>query len=42
MTKAQIKSAVTRKRAKVQGVGGKPTNVKTIVKKKKISKIKRA
>ena len=35
MTKAQIKSAVTRKRAKVQGVGGKPTNVKTIVKKKK-------
>ena len=42
MTKAQIKSAVTRKRAKVQGVGGKPTNVRTIVKKKKISKIKRA
>ena len=29
MTKAQIKSAVTRKRAKKQGVGGKPTNVKT-------------
>lgn len=34
MTKGQIKSAVARKRAKVQGVGGKPTNVKTIVKKR--------
>ena len=33
--KSQIgKSAVARKRAKPQGVGGKPTNVKTIVKKK--------
>ena len=31
MTKSQIKSAVTRKRAKKQGVGGKPTNVKTFV-----------
>lgn len=30
MTKAQIKSAVRRKRSKKQGVGGKPTNVKTI------------
>ena len=29
MTKAQKKSAVRRKRAKKQGVGGKPTNVKT-------------
>ena len=29
MTKSQIKSAVKRKRAKPQGVGGKPTNVKT-------------
>jgi hypothetical protein len=29
MTKSQIKSAVRRKRAKPQGVGGKPTNVKT-------------
>jgi hypothetical protein len=29
MTKGQIKSAVSRKRAKKQGVGGKPTNVKT-------------
>ena len=35
MTKSQIKSAVTRKRSKKQGVGGKPTNVKTIVKRKK-------
>jgi|TARA_R100001129_G_scaffold142309_1_gene103487 hypothetical protein len=31
MSKAQIKSAVRRKRAKKQGVGGKPTNVKTFV-----------
>ena len=29
MSKSQIKSAVKRKRAKPQGVGGKPTNVKT-------------
>ena len=29
MTKAQITSAVSRKRAKAQGVGGKPTNVST-------------
>jgi uncharacterized protein YfaP (DUF2135 family) len=35
MTKEQIKSAVTRKRAKKQGVGGKPTNVKTIIKKRR-------
>ncbi len=35
MTKSQIKSAVTRKRSKRQGVGGKPTNVKTFVKRKK-------
>ena len=34
MSSAQIKSAVSRKRAKAQGVGGKPTNVKTILKKK--------
>ena len=34
MTKGQIKSAVSRKRSKAQGVGGKPTNVKTILKKK--------
>ena len=34
MSSGQIKSAVSRKRSKAQGVGGKPTNVKTIVKKK--------
>tara|TARA_R110002020_G_scaffold9522_1_gene37308 strand:+ start:605 stop:889 length:285 start_codon:yes stop_codon:yes gene_type:complete len=34
MSKGQIKSAVSRKRSKAQGVGGKPTNVKTIVQKK--------
>ena len=34
MSSAQIKSAVSRKRSKTQGVGGKPTNVKTILKKK--------
>ena len=28
-SKSEIKSAVRRKRAKKQGVGGKPTNVKT-------------
>ena len=32
MTKSQIRPAVTRKSAKKQGVGGKPTNVKTFVK----------
>jgi hypothetical protein len=31
MTKGEIKSAVTRKRKKKQGVGGKPTNVKTFL-----------
>ena len=41
MSKAQIKSAVSRKRAVAQGVGGKPTNVKTIVSKKTIRKNKR-
>ncbi len=35
MTKAQKLSAVSRKRAKAQGVGGKPTNVSTFRKKKK-------
>ena len=34
MSKSQIKSAVSRKRAKAQGVGGKPTNVKTFSGKK--------
>ena len=35
MTKGQIKSAVSRKRSKAQGVGGKPTNVATFAKRKK-------
>ena len=35
MTAAQRKSAVTRKRAKTQGVAGKPTNVRTLARKKK-------
>ena len=34
MSKEERKSAVSRKRAVAQGVGGKPTNVKTFVKKK--------
>ena len=38
MTKSQITSAVKRKRAKAQGVGGKPTNVRTFAKKKKNKK----
>ena len=41
MSKGQIKSAVSRKRAVAQGVGGKPTNVKTIVSKKTSRKNKR-
>ena len=32
MTESQRRSAVKRKRSKAQGVGGKPTNVKTIAK----------
>tara|TARA_Y100001938_G_scaffold139967_1_gene207526 strand:+ start:226 stop:516 length:291 start_codon:yes stop_codon:yes gene_type:complete len=35
MTKGQIKSAVARKRAKAQGVKGKPTMVRTFKKRKK-------
>ena len=35
MSKSQIKSAVSRKRSKAQGVGGKPTNVATFAKRKK-------
>ena len=35
MSKGQIKSAVSRKRSKAQGVGGKPTNVRTFAKRKK-------
>ena len=33
MTEGQRRSAVKRKRSKAQGVGSKPTNVKTILKK---------
>ena len=35
MSKSQKRSAVRRKRAKRQGVGGKPTNVKTIVRRRR-------
>ena len=35
MTESQRRSAVSRKRAKAQGVGGKPTNVATFKKRKK-------
>ena len=35
MSEGQRKSAVTRKRAVAQGVGGKPTNVKTFTKRAK-------
>ena len=34
MSDSQKRSAVSRKRAKAQGVGGKPTNVKTFARKK--------
>ena len=34
MTEGQRRSAVKRKRSKAQGVGGKPTNVKTFAKRK--------
>ena len=34
MTESQRRSAVKRKRAVAQGVGGKPTNVKTFAKRK--------
>ena len=33
MTESQRRAAVSRKRSKAQGVGGKPTNVKTFVRK---------
>ena len=33
MSEGQRKSAVSRKRSRAQGVGGKPTNVKTFAKK---------
>ena len=35
MSDSQKRSAVSRKRAKAQGVGGKPTNVATFAKKRK-------
>ena len=35
MSKGQIKSAVSRKRSKAQGVGGKPTNVATFKRRSK-------
>ena len=35
MTDSQRRSAVARKRSKAQGVGGKPTNVKTFAKRAK-------
>ena len=36
MTESQRRSAVSRKRAVAQGVGGKPTNVPTFAKRKKM------
>ena len=36
MTESQRRSAVARKRSKAQGVGGKPTNVATFAKRKKM------
>ena len=41
MSDSQRKSAVSRKRAKAQGVGGKPTNVTTFAKRKKSGTKKR-
>lgn len=38
MTASQIKSAVSRKRSKAQGVGGKPTNVATFKRKRRNAK----
>ena len=38
MTEGQRRSAVKRKRAVAQGVGGKPTNVKTFTKRTKAAK----
>ena len=37
MTDSQRRSAVARKRSKPQGVGGKPTNVRTFAKRKSMS-----
>lgn len=41
MSKAQIRSAVRRKRSKAQGVRGKPTNVKTFAKRKRTTRRRR-
>ena len=38
MTEGQRRSAVSRKRSVAQGVGGKPTNVATFAKRKKMGK----
>ena len=38
MTDSQRRSAVARKRSKPQGVGGKPTNVKTFAKRKRAAR----
>ena len=38
MTESQRRSAVARKRSKPQGVGGKPTNVRTFAKRTKAAK----
>ena len=37
MSEGQRRSAVKRKRSVAQGVGGKPTNVKTFAKRKSMS-----
>ena len=42
MSKAQRKSAVRRKRAVKQGVRGKPTNVRTVARRKKTKRTKRS
>ena len=39
MTESQRRSAVARKRSKAQGVGGKPTNVKTFASKGAFTKL---
>ena len=41
MTKKQIRSAVRRKRAKKQGVRGKPTYVKTVTRRRRRGKKKK-
>tara|TARA_R100001443_G_scaffold8_1_gene48 strand:+ start:354 stop:647 length:294 start_codon:yes stop_codon:yes gene_type:complete len=42
MSKAQKRSAVRRKRSVKQGVGGKPTNVRTIARRKKTKRRSRS